>query len=154
MKQEPKVTRKGGRIWRVSQNEFPIATTITGIVLELEPGALRELHWHPNADEWQYVMEGSISVTMFGAKGRYAIETLNKGDVGYIPQGYGHSLENTGTEKARILIAFNTGEYQAIDLSEWLASNPDYLLTAHFNQQSRAVRQFPKRDVFIATKEG
>ncbi|SFT83499.1 oxalate decarboxylase [Pseudovibrio denitrificans] len=154
LKQEPKVTRKGGRIWRVSQNEFPIATTITGLVLELDPGALRELHWHPNADEWQYVMEGSISVTMFGAKGRYAIETLSKGDVGYIPQGYGHSIENTGTEKARILIAFNTGEYQAIDLSEWLASNPDYLLTAHFNQQSRAVRQFPKRDVFIATKEG
>ena len=50
-------------------------------------GALRELHWHPSADEWQYVLEGTVSVTMFGSGGRYRIETLEKGDVGYIPQG-------------------------------------------------------------------
>jgi oxalate decarboxylase len=37
------------------------------VILDLEPDALRELQWHPNADEWQYVIEGEISVTMFGA---------------------------------------------------------------------------------------
>ncbi|CUJ95610.1 Oxalate decarboxylase OxdC [Ruegeria denitrificans] len=63
-------------------------------------------------------MNGSIGITIFGANGRFAKESLNKGDVGYIPQGYGHSIENVGEEKACILIAFNTGEYQAIDLSE------------------------------------
>ena len=133
-----------------TSGQFPIASTITGIVLELEPGGLRELHWHPNADEWQYVLSGSISVTLFGANGRFRIETLEQGDAGYIPQGYGHSVENVGTGKARILIAFNTGEYQAIDLSEWLASNPDYLLAAHFNQPQSVIERFPKRDVFVA----
>ncbi|TMV07250.1 cupin domain-containing protein [Ruegeria sediminis] len=148
--QAPTSSYTGGREWLVSAHEFPIATTITGVVLELEPGALRELHWHPNADEWQYVMEGSVSITMFGANGRFAIENLNKGDVGYIPQGYGHSIENTGDAKARILIAFNTGEYQAIDLSEWLAGNPDYLLAAHFDQKPDVVEKFPRQDVFIS----
>jgi oxalate decarboxylase/phosphoglucose isomerase-like protein (cupin superfamily) len=61
---------KGGREWRVDSSRFPISTTVTGVVLDLEPGALRELHWHPNADEWQYVIEGAISVTMFGSHGR------------------------------------------------------------------------------------
>ena len=91
---------KGGREWRVDSSRFPISKTITGVVLDLEPGALRELHWHPNADEWQYVIEGKVSVTLFGSHGRYRTETLEKGDVGYIPQGYGHSIENVGNEAA------------------------------------------------------
>ena len=37
-------------------------------------GALRELHWHPNADEWQYVIEGDVNVTMFGSHGRFRNE--------------------------------------------------------------------------------
>jgi oxalate decarboxylase len=31
---------------------------MTGVVLEMEPGALRELHWHPDASKWQYVLYG------------------------------------------------------------------------------------------------
>src|SRR5437016_6508989 len=53
---------KGGREWRVDSTRFPISTTVTGVILDLEPGALRELHWHPNADEWQYVIKGDLSV--------------------------------------------------------------------------------------------
>ena len=94
--QPPHATFEGGREWRVDSSRFPISKTMTGVVLDLDPGALRELHWHPNADEWQYVMEGEVSVTLFGSHGRYRTETLEKGDVGYIPQGYGHSIENVG----------------------------------------------------------
>ena len=94
----PHAVYKGGREWRVDSTRFPISKTITGVVLDLDPGALRELHWHPTADEWQYVIEGEISVTMFGSHGRYRTETLDKGDVGYIPQGYGHSIENVGDQ--------------------------------------------------------
>ena len=68
---------------------FPISTTVTGVILDLEPGALRELHWHPNADEWQYVIYGDLNVTMFGSHGRFRTEQLHAGDVGYIPQGFG-----------------------------------------------------------------
>ena len=99
----------GGREWRVDSTRFPISTTMTGVVLDLEPGALRELHWHPNADEWQYVINGDVSVTMFGSHGRFRTELLHTGDVGYIPQGYGHSIENVGGNPSRILIGFNTG---------------------------------------------
>ena len=77
--QPPHATYRGGREWRVDSTSFPISKTITGVVLDLEPGALRTLHWHPNADEWQYVIEGEVSVTMFGSHGRYRIETLAEG---------------------------------------------------------------------------
>src|SRR5262249_59157733 len=70
---DPRVNNKGGRLWVVDSKKFPISRTITGAILELEPGALRELHWHPTADEWQYVLEGQVSVTMFGSHGRHRV---------------------------------------------------------------------------------
>ncbi len=98
--QEPHSVHKGGREWRVGSDGSRSRTTITGVILDLEPGGLRELHWHPTADEWQYIIDGKVSVTMFGSHGRYRTETLDKGDVGYIPQGYGHSIENIGDKPA------------------------------------------------------
>jgi oxalate decarboxylase len=76
--QEPHSVHKFGREWRVGADRFPISQTITGVVLDLDPGGLRELHWHPNADEWQYVVDGDFSVTLFGSHGRYRVETLAK----------------------------------------------------------------------------
>jgi oxalate decarboxylase len=140
---------KGGREWRVDSTTFPVSKTVTGVVLDLEPGALRELHWHPSADEWQYVMEGQVSVTMFGSHGRVRIEQLEKGDVGYIPQGYGHSIENTGNMPCRVLIGFNSGVYEKIDLSQWIASNPLDVLATNFSQPAALFEKFPHEDAFI-----
>jgi oxalate decarboxylase len=150
--QPPIVDNKGGRLWLVDSKNFAISKTITGAILDLDPGALRELHWHPTADEWQYVLEGQISMTMFGSGGRYRTETLEKGDVGYIPQGYGHSIENVGNGPCRILIGFNSGVYEEIDLSEWIAGNPPDVLATNFGQPASLVEKFPRRDVFITPK--
>jgi oxalate decarboxylase len=141
---------RGGREWRVDSTSFPISKTITGVVLDLEPGALRELHWHPTADEWQYVIAGDINVTMFGSGGRYRTESLAKGDVGYIPQGFGHSIENIGKTGCRVLIGFNTGVYETIDLSQWIAGNPLDVLATNFGKPPSVFEAFPRRDVFIA----
>ncbi|VTR93799.1 oxalate decarboxylase : Bicupin, oxalate decarboxylase family OS=Singulisphaera acidiphila (strain ATCC BAA-1392 / DSM 18658 / VKM B-2454 / MOB10) GN=Sinac_7471 PE=4 SV=1: Cupin_2: Cupin_1 [Gemmata massiliana] len=150
LEQPPHKVFKGGREWRVDSTRFPISKTVTGVVLDLEPGALRELHWHPNADEWQYVIDGNISVTMFGSHGRYRTEQMEKGDVGYIPQGYGHSIENVGDRPCRVLIGFNTGNYEAIDLSQWIAGNPLDVLATNFSKPVSLFEKFPKQDVFIA----
>jgi oxalate decarboxylase len=145
---------KGGREWRVDSTHFPVSRTMTGVVLDLDPGALRELHWHPTADEWQYLIDGEVSVTLFGSHGRYRAERLGAGDVGYIPQGYGHSIENVGDKTARILIGLNTGVYAAVDLSQWIAGNPADVLATNFGQPPELFGRFPKGDVFIADKDG
>jgi len=151
--QEPHSIHKGGREWRVGADRFPVSKTVTGVILDLEPGGLRELHWHPTSDEWQYVIEGQISVTLFGSHGRYRVETLNKGDVGYIPQGYGHSIENVGAKGCRVLIGFNTGHYEAIDLSMWIAGNPLDVLATNFGKPQSLFERFPRERVFIAPTE-
>ena len=149
LSQKPYEVFNGGTEWRVDGSQFPISTTMTGVVLEMEPGALRELHWHPNAAEWQYILSGQFNVTLFGSKGRWREETLNQGDVGYIPQGFGHSIENVGDQKARILIVFNSGHYQTIDLSQWIAGNPTDVLATNFSQEASVFEKFPRKDVFL-----
>jgi oxalate decarboxylase len=152
--QQPHRIYKGGREWRVDSTNFPISKTVTGVILDLEPEALRELHWHPTADEWQYVFEGNIRVTMFGSHSRHRIEILGYGDVAYIPQGYGHSIENVGDKKCRVLIGFNSGVYETIDLSQWIAGNSLDVLATNFTKPASLLEKFPRRDVFIADKEG
>ncbi len=151
--QEPHSVHKGGREWRIGADRFPISKTITGVILDLEPGGLRELHWHPTSDEWQYVIAGEISVTLFGSHGRYRVETLNQGDVGYIPQGYGHSIENIGSKSCRVLIGLNTGHYEAIDLSLWVAGNPPDVLATNFGKPGSLMERFPRQRIFIAPTE-
>jgi len=154
LSQQPFETTKGGRVWIVDSAKFPISTTVTGGVLELEPGGLRELHWHPSADEWQYILQGQVSITLFGSGGRYRIETFEQGDVGYIPQGYGHSIENIGKQKARVLLGFNSGTFESIDLSQWIAGNPADVLATNFSESPELFKKFPRHDVLIAPADG
>ncbi len=154
LSQVPHGVYRSGREWRVDATSFPISTTITGTILELDPGALRELHWHPTADEWQYIMDGQVVVTMFGSHGRFRVETLEKGDVGYIPQGYGHSIENIGDRPSRVLIGLNSGTYQAVDLSQWIAGNLADVLATNFAQRPELFTNFPHHDVFLSGRDG
>jgi len=123
---------KGGSVKLVSSLEFPIQQTITSMLMEIEPGAIRELHWHPNADEWQYVMGGKGEVSIFGSHGRVKTMPYSKGMVAFIKQGYGHYIENTGTETLKLIVLFNSPIYQELSLNDWMASNPPQLIADHF----------------------
>jgi mannose-6-phosphate isomerase-like protein (cupin superfamily) len=91
----------GGAQWRVTANEFPISTTLSASVLEIEPGAMRELHWHPHADEWQYYLEGAAEMAVYLGMGHTVIEQFVTGDIGYVPTGAGHYIRNIGSHLAR-----------------------------------------------------
>jgi oxalate decarboxylase len=144
----------GGDLRVVSAQEFPISANMTGATMRLKPGGLRELHWHPNADEWQYFLAGRTRMTVFGAKGRARTFEFGAGDVGYVPQGYGHYLENVGEEDARVLLVLNSGTYQEISVSGWFAGNPPELLAASFGVAPSAFAAFPKQKVFMAAGKG
>ena len=151
---QPAAVFKGGEERRVSAKEFPVSKTITGVILDLHSGALRELHWHPHANEWLYMISGHCKIGLFGSHGRYRIEEFNKGDAGYIPQGFGHFIENNSDATCRILIAFDSGEYQEISLSTWLASNPDAIVADNFKIPDTLAGRLPNHRVFIAPMNG
>ena len=134
----------GGQERIVSSVEFPIQTTVTAIIMDLKPGALREMHWHPNADEWQYYISGRARVGIFGAHGRELLEEFGPGHVAFIKQGFGHYIEQVGDEPTQILIVFNNAIYQQISISSWLAANPSSLIADNFGWSKSQVERLPK----------
>lgn len=130
----------------VSEREFPISKTMTGALLRIKPGGMRELHWHPSADEWQYYVKGRGRMTVFGSHGRARTEEFAGGDVGYVPQGYGHYIENTGPDELEIVVVFNSGTYESISLTAWMAANPAQLLATNFGVPASTFAGFPKRE--------
>jgi len=140
-----------GEVRLASAKEFPISTTMTGALLNLERGALRELHWHPNADEWQYVLSGKIRLTVFASHGLATAVELRSGDIGFAPMGYGHALENVGDGPAELILVFNSGDYQEISLSTVLATQPAYLLETNFHLPKAVIDKLPKRLEFITS---
>ena len=142
-------TYPGGTNRLVSQREFPISTTITGALMRIRPGGMRELHWHPNADEWQYYIGGRARMSVFGSHGRVRLEEFNAGDVGYVPQGYGHYIENAGSEDLELLIVLNNGTYKSISLANWIGANPHLLLATNFEVPESTFKDFLTRDRFM-----
>jgi oxalate decarboxylase len=47
----------GGWSREITARELPISTTLAGVDMRLKPGAIRELHWHKEA-EWAYMLAG------------------------------------------------------------------------------------------------
>src|ERR1700731_1595119 len=128
----PAIEFPGGELRIVSQKEFPIQNSLTGATMLLKPGALREMHWHPNADEWQLYLSGQGRVTIFGAHGRTKTEAFGPGQVAFIKQGFGHCVEQIGDEPTKVLILFKSPVYEEINISTWLAANPTGIITDNF----------------------
>lgn len=133
------VVTSGGSFNLVEQKQFPISTTMSGAILKMKPYAMRQLHWHPNADEWQYYISGRARMTVFGSQGRSITREFGPGDVGYVPMGCGHYLETVGDSECEMLAVFNSGDYQEISLAEWLAKTPQRLLETNFGVSPKII---------------
>ncbi|MCP5990600.1 oxalate decarboxylase, partial [Klebsiella pneumoniae] len=76
--EKPRTSQAGNTLKLASAKEFPASFNMAGALLRLEPGAMRQLHWHPNADEWQYVLNGSMDLAVFASEGKASMSRLQK----------------------------------------------------------------------------
>jgi oxalate decarboxylase len=134
-----------GWIRRATQKEFPINGTLTSVLQEINPGGVREMHWHPNADEWQYVLSGRGRMTVFGAHGRVKSAEYGPGMVVFAQQGFGHYVENIGNEPLKFFALFNSPVFEEISISSWVAGNPAGLLSDNFGIPKSEVAKMPKK---------
>jgi oxalate decarboxylase len=143
-KMTPTVKTKSGEVRIVDSTNFPVSTTIAAAHVIVKPGGLRELHWHQNADEWDYIIQGQGRMTVFfnGSKARTA--DFIAGDVGLVPKTFGHYVENTGTEDLIFLEMFKADRFQDLSLSEWIGNIPPELVTAHLGIGADVIARIPK----------
>lgn len=150
MSEPPFFESDEGSVHIVSSKEFPISQTITGVIEIMKPGAVREMHWHPNANEWQYYISGKGRMTVFSSHGHAETAEYETTDVGYVPQGYGHYIENIGDEDLKVLVVLDNGIYQDISLSDWLAKTPAYVLADNFNNNEADWKSRPAEKLVIS----
>jgi len=122
----------GGTFRLASVDEFPASHTMSGGVMTIKPGAMRNLHWNPNANEWHYYLRGKGQVATFGSGGRSKVAEFGPGDVAYIPAGFGHAIKNIGDGDLEIVQTWDSGKFEEIDLDKWVKSSPRYLLSNNF----------------------
>jgi oxalate decarboxylase len=142
LEQEP-VRTKGGSFRVADSRVFKASKTIAAALIEIEPGGMRELHWHPIADEWLYFLSGEARMGVFDANGDAGTFDYQAGDVGYVPRPMGHYVVNRGTTRLRFLGAFRSDRVVEASLSKWLALTPHELVRAHLHIDESVLAKIP-----------
>ncbi|KAK7960917.1 hypothetical protein PG988_012131 [Apiospora saccharicola] len=111
-----KVPGRGGTLRIVDTTTFPIATTIAATVVTLEPGGLRELHWHPNAAEWLYFHKGQARAGVFIGNSNARTFDFSAGDTALFPDNSG---EHTFPSRAYAFFAETVEVMESVFPSPW-----------------------------------
>lgn len=130
LEQEPHLTT-GGEVRITDSKNFPISKTVAAAHVLIQPGAIREMHWHPNADEWNFFLSGRARVTIFASEGSARTFNYVPGDVGIIPRNMGHFVENIGDEPIEMLEVFRADEFRDFSLFQWMGETPKKMVVDH-----------------------
>jgi oxalate decarboxylase len=141
---QPPRNFRGGRVRIADASNFPASSTIAAALVEVEPGHMREIHWHPNADEWQYYIAGEARMTVFAGEQKARTFDFRAGDVGYVPMSMAHFVENTGEGLLRFLELFHADRFMDVSLAQWMALTPCRLVRDHLNLDDKLVDSIRK----------
>src|SRR5438552_2728596 len=133
--------------------QLPISKGIAGVSMKLEPGAMRELHWHDTAAEGACVIEGRARATGSGPSGEAETSAVDPGDVWYFPRGHGHMLESLGDKPCHFILIFDNGyfsEFGTFSITDWIGGTPKPLLAKNLGVPESALDGFPKKEVYFA----
>jgi oxalate decarboxylase len=137
------LTFSGGTVRIVDSTNFPV-TTISAALVEVLPGGMRELHWHPNNDEWQYYLTGTGRMTVFAGDGAARTFNVRAGDVGYVPFAFGHYIQNTGNTSLWFLEIFKSNVFADVSLNQWMALTPREIVQSNLNASSELLNALRK----------
>ena len=93
--QQPYVV-DGGSVKILDSTTFAIAANFSVALVTIQPGAMREIHWHTTSDEWNFFISGNARMSVFSAPDAARTFDFAEGDVGYVPFPDSHYIENTG----------------------------------------------------------
>jgi oxalate decarboxylase len=135
---------KGGSVRIADSKNFTVSTTVAAALLTIRPGGMREMHWHPNADEWQYWIKGKGTMTIFNTGPNAVTMDFNPGDVGYVKKNLGHYIKNTGDTDLQVLEVFRAPQFMDVSLSDWITHTPPALVAQHLNVSTETIAKFPR----------
>lgn len=147
---------EGGKEYAVRQEQMLATLTMSGGRIELDEGAMRELHWHTNADELHYVLEGCVKNIVHSNKNFPADKpeeyTICAGDIGYVPKQFVHYLEAVGGP-ATVIATFNHPSWGTQGLSGMMSVTPAHITASTLNTSEEVAKKyFPKESTAFIKK--
>ena len=139
----------GGTFFRANQKRFPALHGLAIQMLKLKPGAVREPHSHPNAEQLDYCVSGQAQVGIIGPDGHKQLLELRDGDISFVPRGYVHWIQNTGSGQLHFLVILSHENPETIELSETLSGVPLKTLAASLGVSEKSLEELPKKAVTI-----
>jgi oxalate decarboxylase len=151
---QPLNTYDGGSFQQADEENFPIlkGQAASIVKLTLQPGGIREPHWHPSAWEINIVTSGVAAWVVVDGNGNHESFDQHAGDVVFAPQGSFHYFENRGPGDMKIAIIQNTSAPEAKDnigIGESLSMLPPRVLSAVFGVPAETFKPFKKIDKAI-----
>jgi oxalate decarboxylase len=140
---------KNGLVQIADSNTFKVSTTIAAALITIRPGAMRQMHWHPNADEWQYYIKGKGRMAVFNTGPNVLTMDFNPGDIGYVKRNYGHHVQNVGDTDLQFFAVFRTPQYEEVSLYDWLKRTPPALVAQHLNIEETKIAMWPEKAPLI-----
>jgi oxalate decarboxylase len=141
----------GGEVRIVDSRNFPANKSVAAALVTLKPGALRELHWHPNASEWQFWLAGKGRMTVIMNEGRARTMDFTANDVGFVPRVATHYIENTGSTDCTFLEMFKADQFVDVSMNNWLRHVPPEAVTSHLNLGPELLAKIPaEKELVIA----
>jgi oxalate decarboxylase len=104
---------------------------------------MREMHWRPNASEWQYYISGTGRMTVFTPVGSARTVDVNANDVGFVPSLARHYVENTGDTDLVVLEMFKAHEFVDVSLNNWIRRPPPEMIFSHLGLDRGAIQSIP-----------
>ena len=149
---QPVKESDAGAIQIADSTNFDVAVTVAAALVTIKPGAIRELHWHTNADEWQYYIKGKARLTVFDTGPRALTMDFAAGDIGYVQRNFGHYVENVGDTDLQFVGVFRAPRYEEVSLSNWLTHTPPKLVAQHLNVDEATIAKWPDNSPGIMPK--
>jgi oxalate decarboxylase len=141
---KPFFQSEDGSIRKVTADELPILKNMSIKKLTLAPGAIREPHWHVNANELTYCLAGKLLVTVLDSGSEFSIFTLEVGQMFHIPSGSLHYIENVGDEEAVMLVAFRHERPEDFSLYASFGAMSDAVLGNTYDLKSNDLKRLKR----------
>jgi oxalate decarboxylase len=143
----------GGEVRIIDSTSFKESTDVAVAIVTVHPGGLREVHWHQNADEWQYYISGKARMTIVGTGSRARTMDFEPGDVGYVEKTLPQYVENTGDDDLRYLELFRSPRFEDLSLAEWLSHTPPELVIAHLRIDRDSYDRIPREKAVVIGRQ-
>lgn len=137
--------KAGVRISETPQS-FPImeknpATRLSGLLFyySLYDHAMRVPHWHANAVEMGFVLNGRMKITIWDGPGNFSNFIVEKGGAWMIPKAAVHCLENVGDDQLNFLVTYDSPYAEDRDFATAWAALPETILEKSLDLSSKDI---------------